>query len=79
MRKVLVNKDGLVVNAIEIEEGADYTPPEGHTLFSEKISEVADIGDFLKDNVLTKPAFVDRTGKTVKPKPISIIGMTEEI
>lgn len=45
MRKAVVDKTGLVINAIEIEEGSKWQPPEGCYLLDEKISETANIGD----------------------------------
>jgi hypothetical protein len=72
MRKVLVDKDGLVINAIEIEDGADWQPPEGHRLLSKQDSDLADIGDEVKDRTLHKKEFTDREGRTQKPDSIDL-------
>ena len=58
MRKVLVNKDGLVVNAIEIEDGANWQPPKEHTLLTATKSKGIDIGDTWDGLKVTKPVAV---------------------
>jgi len=45
MRKALVNKAGLIVNVIEIEEETDWKPPKGWKLLSEEQSATANPGD----------------------------------
>lgn len=45
MRKVVVNKEGLIINAIEIEENANWKPPEDCLLLPEVASRTCDIGD----------------------------------
>jgi len=35
MRKVLIDSNNNVVNVILIEEGANWSPPEGHTLIDD--------------------------------------------
>jgi len=58
MRRVLVDKDGLVINAIEIEEGSSWSPPEGHTLLTSVKSKGIDIGDTWDGIKVTKPVAV---------------------
>jgi len=54
MRKVLVNKDGLAINAIEIEDGANWTPPDGCKLLDKSSSDKMNIGDTLIGNNIVK-------------------------
>ncbi len=58
MRKVVVDKDGKVVNAIEIEEGVEIPLPDGHSLLSETASKGADIGDSWNGASITKPVII---------------------
>ena len=56
MRKVLVRKDdGLVVNAIEIEEDANWKPTDRHYLLNKKNSDLCEIGDTWDGKKAIKP------------------------
>jgi hypothetical protein len=52
-RKALVDAAGVVVNLIEIEPGADYTPPEGCTLVAP--SAGVGPGHTYQNNTFTAP------------------------
>lgn len=70
MRKVLVDKNGLVVNAIEIGEEANWTPPEGCSLLSLARSKQADIGDTWDGNKIVK---------AVIPEPLPPRDLAKEV
>lgn len=52
MRTAVINSSGLVVNVIELAEGAMWAPPEGHTL---RPSDTACIGDTWDGEAFVKP------------------------
>tara|TARA_Y100000310_G_C20334427_1_gene646796 strand:- start:78 stop:296 length:219 start_codon:yes stop_codon:yes gene_type:complete len=72
MRKAVVDRNGVVANAIEIEDGASWTPPKGAKLLNKSQSDQADIGDKVVGSTLIKPAFTDREGRRVVPEPIAL-------
>ncbi len=53
MRKALIDETGLVVNVIEINEGADYSLPDGHELVA---SDTAGTGDSYASGTFTQAA-----------------------
>lgn len=53
MRKALVSSTGDVVNVIEIEEGADWSPPADHTLVDAEGNADAEPGGHYEDGVFT--------------------------
>ncbi len=58
MRKALIDETGTVVNVIEINEGADYSLPEGHELVATDTASVGDIyanGTFTQAVVTVEP------------------------
>jgi len=58
-RRALVRQsDGLVINAIELEEGSNWSPPIGHILLDATISQRTDIGDTWDGLKVTKPVAV---------------------
>jgi len=58
-RRALVRQsDGLVINVIELEEGANWSPPTGYILLDATISQTTDIGDTWDGLKVTKPVAV---------------------
>ncbi len=51
MRKALIDETGTVVNVIEINEGADYSLPEGHKLVA---TDAASVGDSYANSTFTE-------------------------
>ncbi len=53
MRTALIDETGTVVNVIEINEGADYSLPDGHELVA---TETASVGDGYANSTFTQAA-----------------------
>ncbi|KKK70662.1 hypothetical protein LCGC14_2921710, partial [marine sediment metagenome] len=51
MRKALIDETGTVVNVIEINEGADYSLPDGHELVA---TDTASVGDSYANSTFTE-------------------------
>ncbi len=51
MRKALIDETGIVVNVIEINEGADYSLPDGHKLVA---TDTASVGDGYANSTFTQ-------------------------
>ncbi len=52
MRKALIDETGTVVNVIEIDEGADYSLPDGHQLVA---TDTASVGDTYANKKFATP------------------------
>lgn len=69
MKHAIINSDGLVVNVIELEDGVEWTPPEGMENIQ---SDTAEIGWSYAGGIFTAPVIMPPT-KTVEEQKTELL------